>query len=338
MEISSLGEFGLINHLTKNNETRNISTLVSVGDDAAVIDHFGRQTVISTDLLLEGIHFDLMYTPLKHLGYKAVVVNLSDIYAMNAIPTQITISIAISNRFSVEALDELYEGIYAACKKYDVDLVGGDTTSSPKGLFISVTAIGEIAPDKFVLRSTAKKDDLICVSGYVGGAFLGLTLLEREKKIFIENPEIQPDLENRSYIVGKLLKPEARQDIITFFADQNIQPTSMMDISDGLGSELLHICKQSNVGCTIYEDKIPIHEEAKQVAFSFNIDPTTCALSGGEDYELLFTINQTHYNKIILNKDISIIGYITTVEEGSKIITKAGNKHDITAQGWNALK
>ena len=337
-EVSSLGEFGLINHLTKNNETRNASTLVSVGDDAAVIDHFGRQTVISTDLFLEGIHFDLMYTPLKHLGYKAVVVNLSDIYAMNAIPTQITISIAISNRFSVEALDELYDGIYTACEKYDVDLVGGDTTSSPKGLFISVTAIGEVAPDKFVLRSTAKKDDLICVSGHVGGAFLGLTLLEREKKIFVENPQIQPDLENKSYVVGKLLKPEAREDIITFFVDQNMQPTSMMDISDGLSSELLHICKQSNVGCTIYEDKIPIHEESKQAAFSFDIDPTACALSGGEDYELLFTINQNDYDKIILNKDISIIGHITTLEEGSKIITKGGNRYDITAQGWNAFK
>ena len=337
-EISTLGEFGLIDHLTKNNETRNASTLVSVGDDAAVIDHFGRQAVISTDLLLEGIHFDLMYTPLKHLGYKAVVVNLSDIYAMNATPTQITISLAISNRFSVEALDELYEGIYTACEKYDVDLVGGDTKSFQKGLFISVTAIGEVAPDKFVLRSTAKKDDLICVSGHVGGAFLGLTLLEREKKIFVENPNIQPDLENRSYVVGRLLKPEARQDIITFFADQNIQPTSMMDVSDGVSSDLLHICKQSNVGCTIYEDKIPIHEETKQAAFSFDIDPTACALSGGEDYELIFTINQNDYDKIILNKDISIIGHITTLEEGSKIITKGGNRYDITAQGWNALK
>lgn len=337
-EIATLGEFGLIDHLTKNNETRNASTLVSVGDDAAVIDHFGRQTVISTDLLIEGVHFDIMYTPLKHLGYKAVIVNLSDIYAMNATPTQITISIAVSNKFSVEALDELYEGIYAACEKYNVDLVGGDTTSSPKGLLISVTAIGEVAPDKFVLRNTAKKDDLICVTGNLGGAFVGLTLLEREKKIFLESPQIQPDLENKAYIVGRLLKPEARQDIITFFAEQNIQPTAMMDISDGLSSDLLHICTKSHVGCKIYEDKIPIHEETRQTAFSFGLDSTTCALSGGEDYELLFTIQQTDYDKIAVNENISVIGHVTTVEEGSKIITKGGNVFDITAQGWNALK
>ncbi len=337
-EVSTLGEFGLIHHLTKNNETRNASTLVSIGDDAAVIDQFGKQTVISTDLLLEGVHFDLMYTPLKHLGYKSVIVNLSDIYAMNATPTQITISVGISNRFSVEALDELYEGIYTACEKYNVDLVGGDTTSSPKGLLISVTAIGEITPNTFVLRSTAKKGDLICVTGNVGGAFLGLTLLEREKKIFLDNPNIQPDLENRSYVVGRLLKPEARKDIIDFFAQQNMQPTAMMDISDGLSSDVLHICKQSEVGCRIYEDKLPIHEEARQVAFNFNIDPTTCALNGGEDYELLFTIQQKDYDKIKLHEDISVIGYIAEIAEGKKIITKGGNTFDIVAQGWNALK
>ncbi len=337
-EISTLGEFGLIHHLTKNNETRNASTLVSIGDDAAVIDPFGKQTVISTDLLLEGVHFDLMYTPLKHLGYKSVVVNLSDIYSMNATPTQITISVGVSNRFSVDALDELYEGIYAACEKYTVDLVGGDTTSSPKGLLISVTAIGEITPNAFVLRSTAKKGDLICVTGNIGGAFLGLTLLEREKKIFLDNPNIQPDLENRYYVVGRLLKPEARKDIIDFFAQQNIQPTAMMDISDGLSSDVLHICKQSEVGCRIYEDKLPIHEESRQVAFNFNIDPTTCALNGGEDYELLFTIHQKDYDKIKLHEDISVIGYIAEITEGKKIITKGGNTFDIVAQGWNALK
>lgn len=337
-EISTLGEFGLIDHLTKNNETRNASTLVTIGDDGAVVDHFGKQTVISTDLLLEGVHFDLMYTPLKHLGYKAVIVNLSDIYAMNATPTQITVSLAISNRFSVEALDELYEGIYAACEKYNIDLVGGDTTSSPKGLLISVTAIGEVSPNQFVLRSTAKKGNLICVTGTLGGAFLGLTLLEREKKIFLENPNIQPDLENKSYVVGRLLKPEARHDIVEFLAQQNILPTSMIDVSDGLSSDLLHICKQSQVGCRIYEDKIPIHDETKQTAYNFNIDPTMCALNGGEDYELLFTIQQDDYEKIKLNVDVTVIGYITEMNEGKKIITKGGNMIDIVAQGWNALQ
>ncbi len=260
-EISSLGEFGLIDRLTQNNETKNASTILSVGDDAAVIDHFGRQTVISTDLLLEGIHFDLSYTPLKHLGYKSVVVNVSDIYAMNATPTQIVLSIGISNKFSVEALDEFYEGVYAACEKHNVDLIGGDTTSSQKGFVISITAIGEVAPDKYVKRSTAKVNDLICVSGDLGGAFLGLTILEREKKIF-ETTGAQPDLENQAYIVGRLLKPEARKDVIEYFAAQNIMPTSMMDISDGLSSELLHICKQSNVGCVIYEDKLPLNEDS----------------------------------------------------------------------------
>ncbi|MEO7768636.1 MAG: thiamine-phosphate kinase, partial [Ferruginibacter sp.] len=283
-EISTLGEFGLIDHLTENNETRNASTILSIGDDAAVIDHFGKQTVITTDMLVEGIHFDLMYTPLKHLGYKSVIVNLSDIYAMNAIPTHITLSIAFSNRFSLEAMDEFYEGVYAACGKYDVDLVGGDTTSSQKGFVISITAIGEVAPDKYVKRSTAKKSDLLCVSGFVGGAFLGLTILEREKRIFAETGS-QPDLENQAYIVGRLLKPEARKDIIDFFAASEITPTSMIDVSDGLSSETLHICKQSNVGCVIYEDKIPIHEEARQFAYTLELDPTACALSGGEDYE-----------------------------------------------------
>ena len=257
----------MIDHLTKNFEIQNVSTVVGVGDDAAVIDHFGKQTIVTTDLLLEGIHFDLMYTPLKHLGYKAVIVNLSDVYAMNATPTQITISIGFSNRFSVEALDEFYEGVYIACEKHGVDLVGGDTSSSDKGFIISVTAIGEVSPDKFVKRSTAQKGDLICVSGDLGGAFLGLTLMEREKKIFLENPKVQPDLENEDYIVGRLLKPEARKDIIEFFAKNDIMPTSMMDISDGLSSEVLHLCKQSNLGCRIYEEKIPIHDLARIAAF-----------------------------------------------------------------------
>jgi thiamine-monophosphate kinase len=332
-EITSLGEFGLIDHLTQNNETRNASTILSVGDDAAVLDHFGKQIVVSTDMLVEGIHFDLMYTPLKHLGYKSVVVNVN---AMNAIPTQITLSIAFSNRFSLEALDEFYEGIYLACERYGVDLIGGDTTSSQKGFVISITAIGEVTPDKFVKRSTAKKGDLLCVSGFLGGAFLGLTILEREKRIFAETGA-QPDLENQAYIVGRLLKPEARKDIIDFFAENEIMPTSMIDVSDGLSSEALHICKQSNLGCIIYEDKIPIHEEARQFAYTLELDPTACALSGGEDYELLFTLAQSDYDKIVLNEQISVIGYMTEPEEGTHILTRGGNKHKLVAQGWDHM-
>ncbi len=336
-EITDLGEFGLIDHLTQNNETKNASTILSVGDDAAVIDHFGKQTVISTDMLIEGIHFDLMYTPLKHLGYKSVIVNLSDIYAMNATPTHITLSIAISNRFSLEAIDEFYEGVYHACEKYGVDLIGGDTTTSQKGFVISVTAIGEVTPDKFVKRSTANKSDLLCVSGFLGGAFLGLTILEREKKIFTETTA-QPDLEDQSYIIGRMLKPEARKDIIEFFSDSEIIPTSMIDVSDGLSSEALHLCKQSNLGCVIYEDKIPVYEDARQYAYKLEIDPTACALSGGEDYELLFTVAQADYDKLILNDQISIIGYMTEPEAGKHILTRGGNKHELVAQGWNHMK
>lgn len=336
-EIASLGEFGLINHLTRNFEIQNASTIVSVGDDAAVIDHFGKQTVITTDLLIEGIHFDLMYTPLKHLGYKSVIVNLSDVYAMNATPTHITMSIGISNRFSVEALDEFYEGVYAACEKYNVDLIGGDTSASQKGFIISVTAVGEVAPDKFVKRSTANKGDLICVSGDLGGAFLGLTLLEREKKIYLENPQVQPDLENEDYIVGRILKPEARKDIIEFFEKNNIAPTSMMDVSDGISSEILHICKQSELGCRLYEEKLPIADLTRQAAFKFGLDPTVCALNGGEDYELIFTLKQEDHDKIILNEEIAVIGYMTEKEEGCKFFSKGGNTFDITAQGWNAF-
>jgi thiamine-monophosphate kinase len=308
-----------------------------VGDDAAVIDHFGKQTVISTDLLIEGVHFDLMYTPLKHLGYKSVMVNLSDIYAMNATPTQITMSIGLSNRFSMEALDEFYEGVFVACEKHGVDLVGGDTSTSNKGFIISVTAIGEVAPNKFVKRSTAEKGDLICVSGDLGGAFLGLTLMEREKKIYLENPSIQPDLENESYVVGRLLKPEARKDIIEFLEKNEIVPTAMMDVSDGLSSEVLHLCKQSNLGSVIYEEKIPISEESRKAAYKFGLDPTVCALNGGEDYELIFTMKQEDYDKITLNEEISVIGYMAEPEKGCKLFTKCGNKFDITAQGWNAF-
>ncbi len=337
-EIATLGEFGLIEHLTRNNETRQASTLVSVGDDAAVLDPFGRQMVITTDLLIEGVHFDLAYTPLTHLGYKSVIVNLSDIYAMNAIPTQIILAIGISNRFSVEALDEFYEGVYAACRKYDVDLVGGDTSTSNKGFIISVTAIGEVAPDQFVKRDGAQKGDLICVSGDLGAAYLGLLLMEREKKIFLESPSVQPDLEGQDYILRRLLKPEARKDIIAFLEENSIQPTSMMDISDGLSSDILHICKQSNKGCILYEDKIPIADPTRQFAFKLEMDPTACALSGGEDYELLFTIKQEDYDKLVLNEQISVIGYITEPEEGAQLISRSNKKHPLTAQGWNAFR
>lgn len=337
-EISTLGEFGLIEHLTSENETLQAGTLLSVGDDAAVIDHFGKQTVISTDMLLEGVHFDLMYTPLKHLGYKAIAVNLSDIYAMGATPTHVTLSIGISNKFSVEALDEFYAGVYFACEKFNVDLVGGDTSTSIKGFVISVTAIGEVDTDKFITRSGAQKNDLICVSGDLGAAYLGLQLLEREKQIYLENPAVQPDLEEKSYIVGRILKPEPRADIIEWLKENNITPTSMIDISDGLSSELLHICTQSKVGCVIHEEKIPIHDEARAMAYEFKLDPTSCALSGGEDYELLFTIPQEDYDKITKTELISVIGYINDEEEGAVLLTKKGNKHKLTAQGWNAFK
>jgi thiamine-monophosphate kinase len=257
---------------------------------------------------------------------------------MNATPTQITISLGISNRFSIGSLDEFYEGVYAACEKYGVDLIGGDTASSQKGFIISVTAIGEVTPDKFVKRSTAKKGDLLCVSGDLGGAYIGLLFLEREKKIYLENPEVQPDLEGESYVVGRLLKPEARKNIIEFFEKNNVIPTSMIDVSDGLSSEILHICKQSELGCILYEEKIPVSEETKNAAFKFEIDPTACALSGGEDYELLFTIHQTEYEKLVLNEEISVIGYMTDADDGAKIITKGNNTFPITAQGWDALK
>lgn len=337
-EVSSLGEFGLIEHLTKNIEIHHASSILGVGDDAAVIDHFGKQTVVTNDLLIEGVHFDLMYTPLKHLGYKTVAVNVSDLCAMNATPTQIVIGLGFSNRFSVEALDEFYEGVYAACNYYKVDLIGGDTSTSQKGFIISCTAIGEVAPDQFVTRKGAAKGELLCVTGDLGAAYLGLLLLEREKKIFLENPKIQPDLEGEKHIVGRLLKPEARVDVVEYFASSGVRPTAMIDVSDGLSSEILHICKQSSVGCVLYEEKLPIAEETKLAAFKFNLDPTACALSGGEDYELLFTVKQDDYEKISSNADISVVGYLTDSEAGAHIITKGGSKHPITAQGWNAFK
>ena len=336
-EIGDLGEFGLIEHLTRNIEIQNVSTILGVGDDAAVIDHYGKQTIVTTDLLIEGVHFDLAYTPLKHLGYKSVVVNLSNVYAMNATPTQITVSVGISNRFSLEAIDEFYEGVYAACNKYGVDLVGGDTASSQKGFIISVTAIGEVAPDMFVKRSTAKNGDLLCVSGNLGSAYVGLLFLEREKKIFMESPGVQPDLEGESFVIGKLLKPEARKDIVEFFEEKEITPTAMLDVSDGLSSEILHLCKDSSLGCVLYEEKIPIAEEMKKAAYKFEIDPTACALSGGEDYELLFTIAQADHDKLVLNEQISVIGYMTDADQGANILTKGGGKHKITAQGWNHM-
>ena len=337
-EVNDYGEFGLIHHLTKNIELQNASSVLGVGDDAAVIDHFGKQTVVTTDLLLEGVHFDLAYTPLKHLGYKSVVVNLSDVYAMNATPTQITMSIGISSKVSVEALEEFYEGVYIACEEYGVDLVGGDTSASQKGFVVSVTAIGEANEEKIVKRSTAQKGDLICVSGDLGAAYIGLLFLEREKKIFLESPQVQPDLENESYVIGRLLKPKARKDIVEFLEQQQVLPTSMMDISDGLSSEILHICEKSGVGCVIYEEKIPISEDSRNAAYKFEIDPTACALSGGEDYELLFTIKQDDYEKLTLNEQISVIGYIAEADQGAKIKTKGGNTFDVTAQGWNAFK
>ncbi len=337
-EISALGEFGLIDYLTKNFEINRTSTILGIGDDAAVIDSFGRQTLVSTDLFIENVHFDLMYTPLKHLGYKVVAASISDICGMNGQPTQITVAIAVSNRFSIEAIEELYEGIFAACEHYQIDLIGGDTTASEKGLVISITALGEVAPDKFIKRKGAQKGDLICVSGDLGAAYLGMQLLEREKKIFLENPGVQPDLENRKYVVGRFLKPEARVDIVDWLEKQEITPTSMMDISDGLSSELFHICKASEVGCKIHEDKIPFNGEMRELAYQFQIDATACALNGGEDYELLFTVKQEDYDKIRFSEQISVVGYITEASEGKKLVTKKGNEYDLEAQGWIHFK
>lgn len=333
-ELKDLGEFGLIDYLTKNIELKNQSSLVGIGDDAAVVYHKEGQMVISTDLLVEGIHFDLSYTPLKHLGYKSVIVNLSDIYAMNAKPTQITYSIAISNRFSVEAVNEIYNGVKLACEQYGVDLIGGDTTSSLKGLTISVTAIGNAPKDELVYRSGAKTGDLICVTGHLGGAYLGLQLLEREKQIFLEHPKMQPDLEDKSYIVGKLLKPEARADIYDFLKKVQLIPTSMIDISDGLSSDLFHICRQSKVGAFIEESAVPIAQETSLKALDFNLPPLTCALHGGEDYELLFTIDPIDAEKIKYEMEIRIIGEIVAEKDGIKLHTTGGNIEDLMAQGW----
>lgn len=333
--VSALGEFGLIEKLTKNFVSINPSTGKGIGDDAAVIDNSTKKTIVSTDLLVEGIHFDIMYTPLKHLGYKSVVVNLSDIYAMNAQPKQITVSLAISSRYTVEALEELYEGIQLACKHYKVDLVGGDTTSSLKGLIISVTAIGEAMEEDLIYRSGAKEGNLVCVTGDLGGAYLGLQILEREKRIYLEHPDVQPELENADYLIGRQLKPEARKDVIEFFKEMNLKPTAMMDLSDGLSSDIFHLCKQSGVGCELNEAQIPVSEEAYNMALKFNLDPVTCALNGGEDYELLFTIEPEDETKLGGDTTFSVIGTITKKETGCVLVTRSNNRHNLKAQGWN---
>jgi thiamine-monophosphate kinase len=332
--VSALGEFGLIERLTKNFKSLHASTIKSVGDDAAVIDNGGKKTIVTTDLLAEGIHFDLVYTPLKHLGYKSVVVNLSDIYAMNAQPKQITVSLAISSKFTVEALEELYEGIRVACKHYQVDLIGGDTTSSLSGLIISVTALGEANEEDLVYRNGAKEGDLVCVTGDLGGAYLGLQILEREKQIYLEHPDIQPELENADYLIGRQLKPEAKKEVIEFFKEIGLKPTSMIDLSDGLSSDIFHICKQSNVGCELNETEIPVSEDAYNMALKFNLDPVTCALNGGEDYELLFTIAPEDETKLTGEETFSIIGQITKKENGCILITRNNNRHKLQAQGW----
>lgn len=335
--LSELGEFGLIDHLTKNFKIKHKSTILGVGDDAAVLDFKEKKVVVSTDFLIEGVHFDLSYVPLKHLGYKAVVVNVSDICAMNANPTQITVSIAVSNRFPLEAIEELYEGIELAAKVYDVDVVGGDTTSSNKGLIVSVTALGEVNEKDIAYRSGAKPGDLLVVSGDVGGAYMGLQILEREKEVFKVNPNNQPDLSGYTYIIERQLKPEARKDITKLLKGLEVQPTSMIDISDGLSSEIMHICKQSNVGCNLHEDKIPLDPQLISTCEEFNLNSTTVALNGGEDYELLFTISQDDYPKIKANPSLSVIGYMTEANEGIHLITLANTKIPITARGWNAL-
>ncbi len=335
--LSDLGEFKLIEHLTRQTKIYHQNTIKGVGDDCAVLENDKLQTLVTTDLLIEGVHFDLGYMPLKHLGYKAVMVNLSDIYAMNGVAKQITVSLALSNRFTLEALEELYAGIHLACKNYQVDLVGGDTTSSTKGMLISITAIGEVDKKDVVYRSGAKPKDLLVVTGDLGGAYLGLQILEREKQVFQVNPNAQPELENYTYLVERQLKPEARKDIIELLKKLEVKPTSMIDISDGLSSEILHLCKQSNVGCNLYEDKIPMDQQVISTCEEFNMDSTTVVLSGGEDYELLFTILQEDYPKIKGNPNLTVIGHMTDEDQGKNLITRANQKIELIAQGWNAI-
>ncbi len=336
--LDEMGEFGLIEHLKKAIQLTEKSTIFGIGDDAAVLDYSGHQTLVSTDLLLENIHFDLRYMPMKHLGYKAVQVNLSDIYAMNGMASQITVSLGLSSKFPLEAVEELYSGILLACDKYKVDLVGGDTSASAQGLVMSITSLGYVKPQDAVYRNGAREGDLLVVTGDLGGAYVGLQLLEREKRIFLENPQIQPDLEGKDYIVERQLKPEARRDIVQLFKDLELKPTSMIDISDGLASEILHICHASDKGCKLYEEKIPIDPMTYDTAVEFGLDPTVCALSGGEDYELLFTIAQDDYDKVKNSVEFSVIGHITAAGEGCEMISKAGIVHPLKAQGWNAFK
>ena len=336
--LSQLGEFKLIEHLTKNFDVKNDSTLVSIGDDAAVLDFKSKKVIVSTDLLIEGVHFDLSYMPLRHLGYKAVVVNVSDICAMNARATQITVSIAVSNRFSLEALEELFDGINHAAKFYNVDVIGGDTTSSQKGLIISITAIGQANEDEIVYRTGAIDTNLLVVSGDLGSAYMGLQILEREKQVFQVNPNNQPDLDAYTYLIERQLRPEARHDVKEMLEKLEIKPTAMIDISDGLSSEIIHICKQSKVGCNLYEDKIPVDPQFINVCEEFNIDATTVAINGGEDYELLFTIAMEDYDKIKGNPNFTIIGHITQESEGTHLITRANTKIPLKARGWNALE
>ena len=335
--LSELGEFKLIEHLTNHFKVSQKSTVKSIGDDAAVLNFDNKKVGVSTDLLVEGVHFDLSYVPLKHLGYKAMIVNLSDIYAMNAVATQVTVSIAVSNRFPLEALEELYAGITTAAKLYNVDVVGGDTTSSTSGLIISVTAIGEVEKDKVVQRSGAKPNDLLVVTGDLGGAYMGLQILEREKEVFKVNPNNQPDLAMYTYIVERQLKPEARKDIVELLKELDVIPTSMIDISDGLSSEVMHLCKQSKVGVDVYENKIPLDPQVISTCEEFNVDSTTIAVNGGEDYELLMTISQKDFPKIKGNPNLTVIGYTTNEDAGMHLVTRAEEKIPIIAKGWNAL-
>lgn len=338
-EIEQLGEFGLIHHLTKNVVLKQKSSLLGIGDDAAVIDiDADNALLVSTDTMIEGVHFNLMYSPLKHLGYKAVASNVSDICAMNGVAEQITISLAISNRFPIEALEELYEGINAACKTYNVDLVGGDTTSSLSGLMISVTVLGRAKKSEITYRKGSSENDLVVVTGDLGGAYMGLQVLEREKSVFEANPNIQPDLDGHDYIMERQLKPEARIDVIKFLKELDVVPTSMIDISDGLASELMHICNSSKVGCRIYDEKIPIDGKTSMTAIDFNLDPVTCALNGGEDYELLFTVKQSDYDKIKGNPHMTVVGHVTDASEGLYYVDKNGAMVELQAQGWNHFK
>lgn len=337
-DLSQLGEFGLIQHLTKNLKTQQESTTKGIGDDAAVLDFKDKKTVVSTDLLVEGVHFDLAYMPLKHLGYKAVVANVSDICAMNATPTQITVSLAVSNRFPLEALEELYDGIALASNFYKVDVIGGDTTSSQKGLIISITAIGVAEEEELIYRNGAQDTDLLVVTGDIGAAYMGLQVLEREKQVYLVNPNSQPDLEAYEYLIERQLKPEARIDIKKLLEELDVKPTSMIDISDGLSSEIMHLCTQSKVGCNLYEDKLPLDPQFINTCEEFNIDSTTIAINGGEDYELLFTIKMGDFEKIKGNPNLSIIGHMTQESEGVHIVTRANTKIPLKAQGWNSLK